>query len=116
MNLRNFILPNCINIAYFITTGVQEISTPDQYRQCECSLHVTYVTPFITDTYNFTLVSDAGNIWTFDGHVANNNMNPVGLGTYYYNNVALNAFQTYNVIVDYADWGGSAEDSDVLEN
>ena len=71
--------------------------SPDQSDNVSVNF-ITYVTPFITDTYNFTLVSDAGNKWTFDGHVANNNMNPVGLGTYYYNNVALNAFQTYNVI------------------
>ena len=36
-------------------------------------------------------------------------MNPVGNKTYYYNNVALNAFQTYSVLVDFADWGGNAE-------
>ena len=76
----------------------------------DVSVHfVTSVTPFITDAYNFTLVSDAGNIWTFDGYVVNNNMNPVGNGTYSYNNVALNAFQTYNVLIDFADWGGNAE-------
>ena len=63
------------------------------------SVHfVTYITPFVTDTYNFTLVSDAGNKWTFDGYVVNDNMNPVGNQTYYYNTVALNAFQTYKVI------------------
>ena len=69
----------------------------------------TQITPFITDIYNFTLVSDAGNVWNFDGYIANNNMNPVGNKTYYYNNVALNAFQTYSVLVDFADWGGNAE-------
>ena len=69
----------------------------------------TQITSFVTDIYNFTLVSDAGNVWNFDGYIVNNNMNPVGKRTYYYNNVALNAFQTYSVLVDFADWGDNAE-------
>ena len=68
-----------------------------------------FITPFITDTYNFTLVSDAGNVWSFDGFIANNNMNPVGNKTYYYNDVHLNAFQMYTILIDFADWGGNAE-------
>ena len=88
---------------FYYKWGTGNIS-PD--KADNVSIHfVTYITPFITDTYNFTLVSDAGNIWTFDGYIVNNNMNPVGNRTYYYNTIVLNAFQTYNVIkLNNSDW------------
>ena len=76
----------------------------------DVSVHFkTFITPFITDTYNFTLVSDAGNKWSFDGFIVNDNMTPVGNQTYYYNNVLLNAFQTYTILIDFADWAENAE-------
>ena len=86
-------------------TGLVTIDQADNI-----SIHFkTYITPFITDTYNFTLVSDAGNMWNFDGYIANNNINPVGKQTYYYNNVLLNAFQTYKILIDFADWAVNTE-------
>ena len=86
-------------------TGLVTIDQADNI-----SIHFkTCITPFITDTYNFTLVSDAGNMWNFDGYIANNNINPVGKRTYYYNNVLLNAFQTYTILIDFADWSVNTE-------
>ena len=86
-------------------TGLVTISQSDNI-----SIHFkTYITPFITDTYNFTLVSDAGNMWNFDGYIVNNNINPVGKQTYYYNSVLLNAFQTYTILIDFADWVSNTE-------
>ena len=86
-------------------TGLVTISQSDNI-----SIHFkTYITPFITDTYNFTLVSDAGNMWNFDGYIVNNNINPVGKQTYNYNSVLLNAFQTYTILIDFADWSSNTE-------
>ena len=68
----------------------------------------TKITPFVTGSYTFTLRSDAGNIWTFDGAILNNNLNPVGLVEIPHT-VTLNAFETHSVLVDVADWGGNAE-------
>ena len=66
------------------------------------------MTPFTTELYSFTIRSNAGNNFTFDGVTKYSNFGPVGLVEYQYSTV-LNAFQTYSIEVVMGDWGGPAE-------